>query len=176
MEIIDRPLSEVIKEQNIGKQLRRSSRRGSGNSSNQSGRVSGNNNQHGGNGRRNSNNSRGRDRPLRGGADRRRGGDRQQRGGGDRRRFRDAVADRRRRPFGGARRGGASRDAGPVTARRGRRGGVDMGDSRRGSRDERGVKSFGAARRSRFTAADRNDRQRRRGRDDAVNALRRSRR
>eukprot|EP00796_Vickermania_ingenoplastis_P007227 gene7227-5079_t len=145
MEIIDRPLSEVIKEQKIGQELRRNSRNSRRPSSN-SGNSRNNNNT-------NNNNNRGG----------RRGG---RRGEGEtRRRFRDPFGSRRRLRDD---RRSSLRDE-PRRGRAGRRNAVVHVDSRR----ERGVKSFGTSRRPRVTAADRNDRERRRRRDTAPGTERR---
>lgn len=169
MEIIDRPLSEVIKEQKIGQELRRS--RGPF-------QRKGNNSQ--GSGNRNNNRSageqnKGNNRSRRGGNTDNRRGDPPSRRNNRSRRLRGLRDDNRRR--GGVTTG--IRRRGPLSALRGadsrrdsRRGAMDYGDVRRPV----GVKGFGASRRSRISVSDRNERIRRRGRDTALETARRSRR
>lgn len=172
MEIIDRPLSEVIKEKKIGQELRRfrgPSQR-SGNSTQGKGNRT-NNRSSGGDQQKSNNRSR------RGGNNDNRRNDLPSRRNPSQRfrRFRD---DRRRGRFVDdvRRRGGAP----PLPYRRGiegtrrsiRRGGVDYGDSRRPV----GVKSFGVSRRLGVSGSDRNERLRRRERESALDRSRRSRR
>lgn len=162
MEIIDRPLSEVIKEQNIGRDLRRSrsstqrdSNAPQGNGKNNKNRPSGDRNKQ--------------RRSRQGGNVSNRGSTSQD--GRRTPRFRARQDERR----GGFAMGARRREVLPprgANVRNGRRGGVDYGDSR----PSRGVKSFGAARRSRISGAERNENLRRRQRESAMESTRRGRR
>lgn len=162
MEIIDRPLSEVIKEQNIGRDLRRSK--------STSQRNSNASQRNGKNNKSRPSEDRNKQRRFR------QGGNVGNRGslsqdGRRTRRFRALRDDRR----GGFAMGARRREILPSrggNVRNARRGGVDYGDSR----PSRGVKSFGAARRSRISGGERNESLRRRQRESAMESTRRSRR